>query len=294
MATRQKCWFGDGGGIRLDRVEDGHSLVKASALAKFAVQLRAWRQRSGWSQADLADKLLCSDSLVSGVETMNKTPTLDFAKRADQAFDLPGTFVVLHELVSREAWPSYFAPVIDFETRAVRIHEWELRVIPGLLQTEGYARSVISAGKPRLGPDGLDRLVTSRIERQRILTRDDPPMYWAVLHEGTLRHMVGGRAVMAGQLDKIIDIARLPDAVIQVLPFAASDHPGADGPISVFDFADDSPVAYTECKGGGMIVEAASQVAELMTTVNLIRAVALPPRESMNLLTQIRSEIGDD
>ena len=89
-------------------------------------------------------------------------------------------------------------------------------------------------------------------------------MYWAVLHEGTLRHLVGGRAVMAGQLDKIIDIARLPDAVIQVLPFAASDHPGADGPISVFDFADDGPVAYTECNGGGMIVEAADQVAELM------------------------------
>jgi len=91
-----------------------------------------------------------------------------------------------------------------------------------------------------------------------------------------------------------IDIARLPAAVIQVLPFAASDHPGTDGPISVFDFADDGPVAYTECNGGGMIVEAAGQVAELMTTVNLIRAVALPPRESMNLLTQIRSEIGDD
>ena len=294
MATQQKCWFANGGGIKLGRVEDGHSLVKTSALAKFAAQLRAWRQRSGWSQADLAGKLLCSDSLVSGVETMSKTPTLDFAKRADQAFDLPGTFVVLHELVSREAWPSYFAPVIDFETRAVRIHEWELRVIPGMLQTEGYARSVISAGKPRLGPDGLDRLVTSRIERQRILTRDDPPMYWAVLHEGTLRHLVGGRAVMAGQLDKIIDIARLPDAVIQVLPFAASDHPGTDGPISVFDFADDASVAYTECNGGGMIVESADQVAELMTTVNLIRAVALPPRESMNLIMQIRSEIDDE
>jgi Domain of unknown function (DUF5753) len=153
---------------------------------------------------------------------------------------------------------------------------------------------VISAGKPRLGPDALDRLVGSRIERQRLLTRDDPPMYWAVLHEGTLRHMVGSRAVMAGQLDKIIDIARLPDAVIQVLPFTAIDHPGADGPISVFDFTDAASVAYTECNGGGMIVESAAQVAELMMTVNLIRAVALPPRESMNLLTQIRNEIGDD
>jgi transcriptional regulator with XRE-family HTH domain len=275
-------------------VGDGDSLVKASALAKFADQLRAWRQRSGWSQVDLAEKLLCSDSLVSGVETMNKTPTLDFAKRLDEAFSLPGTFVAWHELISREAWPSYFAPVIDFETRAVRIHEWELRVIPGLLQTEGYARSVISAGKPRLGPDVLDRLVTSRIERQRILTRDDPPMFWAVLHEGALRHQVGGRAVMAEQLDKLVDIARLPDAVIQVLPFTASDHPGTDGPIAVFDFTDAASVAYTECKGGGMIVESPGQVADLMTTVNLIRAVSLPPRESMNLLMQIRNEIGND
>jgi Domain of unknown function (DUF5753) len=228
------------------------------------------------------------------VENTKKTPTLDFARRLDEVFGIPGTFVALHELISREAWPSYFAPVIDFEARAVRIHEWELRVIPGLLQTESYARSVISAGKPRLSSDGLDRAVSARMARQQILTRDDPPMLWTVLHEGTLRHVVGSRAVMAEQLDKIIDIARMPDVLIQVLPFIASDHPGTDGPISVFDFAASPSVAYTECNGGGMIVESPDQVAELMTTTNLIRAVALPPRASMTLLTQIRSEMGDD
>ncbi|MBV9447034.1 MAG: helix-turn-helix transcriptional regulator [Streptosporangiaceae bacterium] len=274
-------------------MEDSTPAVKASALAKFAGQLKAWRKRSGWSQVELADKLLCSDSLVSGVETTNKTPTLDFAIRCDEAFDLPGTFAALHELISREAWPSYFAPVIDFETRAVRIHEWELRVVPGLLQTEDYARAVISAGKPRLGPDALDRKVNGRMERQRILTRDNPPMLWSVLHEGALRHVIGSRAVMAEQLDKLIAVSRTPDVVIQVLPFIASDHPGSDGPISVFDFADERSVAYTECKGGGMIVESSPQVAELMTTLNLIRAAALPPRESTSLLTQIRSELDD-
>jgi transcriptional regulator with XRE-family HTH domain len=270
------------------------SAVKASALATFAEQLRAWRQRQGWSQAELAEKLLCSDSLVSGVERVNKTPTLDFAMRVDEAFGIPGTFVALHVLISREAWPSYFAPVVDFETRAVRIHEWELRVIPGLLQTEGYARSVISAGKPRLGPDALDRAVGARLERQRILVRDSPPMYWTVLHEGMLRHVVGSRATMADQLEKVIDAARMPDIVIQVLPFTAGDHPGTDGSVAVFDFADAPSVAYTECNGGGMIVESPDQVGDLMTTLNLIRAAALPQRESMNLLVQIRSEIGDD
>ena len=270
------------------------SVVKASALATFAGQLRAWRKRLGWSQAELAGKLLCSDSLVSGVETKNKTPTLDFALRLDEAFGTPDTFAALHGLISREAWPSYFAPVIDFETRAVRIHEWELRVIPGLLQTASYARSVISAGKPRYGPDDLDRAVGGRLDRQRILTRDNAPMYWTVLHEGTLRHVVGSPAITAEQLDKIIGVARAPDVVIQVLPFTASDHPGTDGSLAVFDFADAPSVAYTECKGGGMIVESPEQVAELMTTLNLIRAAALPPRESLDLLMQIRSETGDD
>ncbi len=267
------------------------SLVKTSAMAAYAAQLRAWRQQSGWSQAELAEKLLCSDSLVSGVETMGKTPTRDFATRSDEAFGTPGTFTALHELISREAWPSYFAPVIDFETRAVRIHEWELRVVPGLLQTEDYARTVISAGKPRSGADELDCSVNARLERQRILSGDNPPMLWDVLHEGVLRHVIGGPAVMAGQLDKLIALAGVPGVVIQVLPFSANDHPGTDGPISVFDFSDAPSVAYTECNGGGMIVEAADQVAELMTTVNMIRAAALPPRESMDLLRQIRSEV---
>lgn len=275
-------------------MEDSRSVVKASALAKFAEQLRAWRKSRGWSQVVLADKLLCSDSLVSGVETGDKTPTLEFAIKCDEAFGTPGTFVALHELISREAWPSYFAPVIDFETRAIRIHEWELRVIPGLLQTENYARSVIRAGKPRLSADALDRAVSGRMERQRILARDNPPLLWSVLHEGTLRHVIGSRAIMAEQLDKIIDMARMPDVVIQVLPFTACDHPATDGPISVFDFADAPTVAYTECNGGGMIVESPEQVGELVTALNLIRATSLPPQESISLLTQIRSEIGDE
>jgi transcriptional regulator with XRE-family HTH domain len=181
----------DGGGLVV-------SAVKTSALEAFAVQLKAWRKKHGWSQGDLADKLAYSDLLVSGIETMAKTPTLDFARRCDEVFDAPGTFVLLHGLLSREAWPSYFAPVIDFENQAVRIHEWELRVVPGLLQTEDYARSVITAGKPRLGGAELDRKVNARIERQRLFERDNPPMYWTVLSEGALRQVIGSPSIMGG------------------------------------------------------------------------------------------------
>jgi transcriptional regulator with XRE-family HTH domain len=270
------------------------SAVKTSALAAFAAQLKAWRKCRGWSQGDLAARLTYSDSLVSGIETMAKTPTLDFAKRCDEVFETPRTFVSLHELVSREAWPSYFAPVIDFELQAVRIHEWEMRVIPGLLQTEDYARSVISVGNLRITQVELDRKVNGRLDRQRIFERDMPPMYWTVLHEGALRHLIGSPAIMEAQLDRLIDAGQSPDIVIQILPFTASDHPGADGPIQVFDLPDAVSVAYMECNGGGMITETPEAVSDLMTKLNLIRAAALPPRESMTLLRQIRSEIVHD
>jgi transcriptional regulator with XRE-family HTH domain len=266
------------------------SAVKTSALEAYATQLRAWRKKNGWSQVDLAARLIYSDALVSAIETMTKTPTLDFARRCDEVFEAPGTFIVLHTLLSREAWPSYFAPVIDFENQAIRIHEWELRVVPGLLQTEDCARAVITAGKPRLGEAELERKVNSRIDRQRIFERDKPPMYWTVLSEGALRQVIGSPAIMAEQLDKIIVAASSPLVVIQVLPFDASDHPGTDGPITIFDFVDAPSTAYTECKGGGMITEDAEAVADLTITMNMIRAAALPQQESMTLLRQIRSE----
>jgi hypothetical protein len=151
---------------------------------------------------------------------------------------------------------------------------------------------VITAGKPRLGEAELDRKVTGRIERQRLFERDNPPMYWTVLHEGTLRQVIGSPSITGEQLDKIIETARSPHIVVQVLPFTASDHPGTDGPITVFDFADAPSTAYLECNGGGMIIESPEAVAEQATTMNMLRAAALPQRESMDLLRLIRSEIG--
>ena len=267
--------------------------MKTTSLAAFASQLRAWRQQMGWTQVEAADKLGYSASLVSGIETMDKTPTADFAQRCDTTFQTPGTFATMRNLVAREVWPSYFAPVIDLEATAIRIHEWEMRVVPGLLQTEDYARAVISAGKPRDTSAAIDRAVSARLERQAILQRENPPMLWHVLHEGVLRHVVGSPAIMREQLDKLAELAREPGVVIQILPFTASDHPGTDGPILVYDFDGASSVAYTECNGGGRIVESADEVGDLMMIVNMIRAAALPPRESARLIQQVRSELAD-
>lgn len=261
-------------------------------MSKFANQLRGWRARRGWSQAELAGELGYSNALVSQVEQEHKPPSAEFAAKCDEVFETPATFADLQELVAREAWPSYFAPVIDSETRAVQVHEWEQRVVPGLLQTEDYARSVIRAGQPRILADELERKVASRIERQAIFARAaGRPMYWVVIHEGVLRHVVGSPEIMQTQLDRLIEAADSPDVLIQVLPYSANDHPGTDGPILVFDFAGAPSSGYTECNGGGMIVEQPEQVAGLVTRINLIRAAALSPRESRKYIVRIRDEI---
>ena len=274
------------------KVRESAATAKASAMSKFANQLRNWRLKQGWTQVDLAGKLGYSNALVSQVEQQQKAPSADFAAKCDEVFDTPATFADLQELVAREAWPSYFAPVIDAETRATQIHQWELRVVPGLLQTEDYARSVIKAGQPRISSDELERKVASRMERQAIFARESGrPMFWAVIHEGVLRHVVGSPEIMRGQLDRLIEAADSPDIIIQVLPYTASDHPGTDGPTLVYEFTDVPSSGYTECKGGGMMVEQPEQVAGLVTTMSLIRAAALSPRESRSYIVKIRDEI---
>ena len=274
------------------KVKEPVAAVKASAMSKFAKQLQGWRTKRGWTQVELAEKLGYSNALVSQIEQQQKASSADFAAKCDEVFDTPETFADLQELVAREAWPSYFAPVIDAETRATQVHEWDQRVIPGLLQTEDYARSVIKAGQPRISPDDLERKVSSRLERQAIFLREsDRPMYWVVVHEGVLRHVVGSPEIMCAQLDRLIEAAESPDIIIQVLPYSAGDHPGTDGPVKVFDFAGAPSSGYTECNGGGMIIEQPEQVAGLVTTMSLIRAAALSPRESRNCIVKIRDGI---
>ena len=265
--------------------------AEPSALGIFAAELKAQRTRLGWTQAELGDKMGFSGSFVSDVERSERTPRIDFARACDREMGLPGSLERLHELVQRSAYPSWFSPVIPFEASAVRIHGWELGAVPGLLQTEEYARAQIKSGRPADTGSAIDRLVSARIERQAILTGDSPPMIWYVIDEGALRHVVGSPAVMGAQLDRLIEASDTPGIVIQVLPFRSDNHAGSDGPITVYEFAKEPTVAYTECYSGGRIVEAHAEVGGLMTVLSLIRASALAPRESRELIRQIRSEL---
>jgi transcriptional regulator with XRE-family HTH domain len=279
--------------LGVGQVETSVPDVKTTSLEAFASQLRSWRLQMNWTQVEMGGKLGYSASLVSGIETMDKAPTADFAARCDELLNAPGTFVTLHELVAREAHPAFFAPGIPFEQETVRIHGWALGVVPGLLQTEDYAHALITSGRPKDSGEEIDRLVAARMARQDILTSETAPLLWYVLDESVLRHVVGGLAVMRRQVDRLLDAADSPGVVLQTLPFTADNHAGVDGPITVYEFAASPSVCYTECFNGGRIVEGREEVADLMTVISLIRASALSARDSRGLMRRMRSEIGD-
>jgi transcriptional regulator with XRE-family HTH domain len=267
--------------------------AEPGAADYFAAELKAQRAKRGWTQAETGDKIGYSGSYVSDIERGARLATREFALACDREFDTPGTFERWQEVAKRAAYPSFFAPVLRFEQEAARIHGWALGAVPGLLQTERYARSVIRARQPQASDAAIERTVTARMERQSILGRPQPPLLWYVLHEGLLRHQVGDKEITGEQLDKLIKAAELPGIVMQVLPFTAYDHAGVEGPITIYERPAEPTVGYTECYAGGRIVEDSEEIADLLTVLSLLRAAALSPRESLALIKQIRRELDD-
>ena len=259
--------------------------------AMFTEELRARREQAGLLQRELAEKAHVSLSSVKQYEAGKKKPGRKFATWCDDFYGCPGTFERLYDGMIAESYPSWFGPRVLFEDKAMCIHEWEMRGIPGLLQTRSYASAVIRACRPYDTQDELEHDAAARIERQNILLREDPPKLWVVLGEGVLRQAVGGLRVMREQLDHLLSLAQAQGIVLQILPFAVSDAPGVDGPAALFEFDESPPVAYLEGWGSGRVLKDPREVAAIATALSVIKGCALSPIDSAQLMTKIRSEL---
>ena len=262
----------------------------ATFRAMFIEELKARREQTGLLQREFAEKAHVSLSSVKQYERGKKKPERKFAAWCDEFYGCPGTFVRLYDGMVAESYPSWFGPRVLFEDKATRIHEWEMRGIPGLLQTRSYASAVISACRPYDTEDELERDAAARIERQNILMRDDAPKLWVVLGEGVLRQAVGGARVMREQLGHLLSLAEAQGIVLQVLPFTVTDAPGVDGPAAIFEFDDSPTVAYLEGWGSGRVLKDPKEVAVIATGLSMIKGCALSPIDSAQFMKKIRSE----
>jgi hypothetical protein len=220
-------------------------------------------------------------------------PTLDLSQACDGAFHLPGTFVRAFKRITLESFPGWFAPVIPFETQATKIQSWDIGSLPGLLQTADYARASFRAGRPNAPDDIIERDVAGRMQRQEIFDREHPSAVWFIIDELALRRVYGSKAIMAAQLDKLLEMSAQPGIVIQIMPIEAADCAGMDGPITVYDIPGSPQVGYTEGCKVGRILDEPDEVATLVTKFDHLRATALSQRESSRLLAKIRSDYSE-
>jgi transcriptional regulator with XRE-family HTH domain len=268
----------------------------SNAVEKFAAELRAWRIHMGLSQNSLGDLIGYSGSHVSSVETMQRTPVLDFAKKCDKALATPGTFERMHDLIAREAYPPWFAPFVHLEQAATRISSWESRCFTGLLQTVDYARAICRAGHPEWSDDLVEKDVAGRIDRQKILDRgildgERPPSCWFVISEAAFRTIIGDEAVLSSQISHVAELARLPSITVQVYPFSVPDCPGIDGPVTLFEFETRPSAGYAEGYEAGRTIESPRDVAMLVAMFDHLRAAALSPRDSATWIATLGSEL---
>ena len=262
---------------------------QVSALAMFSEELRRARAGASLTRDQLAEKIAYSPSLVAHVETGSRAPSVDFARRADDALRTGGLLSRLQPLVRSEAYPAWFRGWVEIERQATSLRWFEPLLIPGLLQTEEYARAVLQAANPDSSADEISRQVGARMDRQSILTHDEPPLLWVIIDECVLARPVGGTRVMREQVDHLIEAARLPRIMLQVVPADAGAHPGLAGQFAIAGFDGSPDVAYLDSALAGQIVERAGDVSRVALLYDLLKAEALAPRSSMDL---VRKAIG--
>jgi transcriptional regulator with XRE-family HTH domain len=257
-----------------------------SALALFAAELQAARTRAGMSQDELAARINYSPSLVGMVESMRRVPRLDFAQRCDEALATTGTFGRLHGHLRTAPFPSWFRPFAQHEAEATALRTFELVLVPGLLQTGEYARALLCT-KVGATEDEVDQLVTARLERQAILDRDNPPLFWVLIDEDALHRPVGGRDVMRVQVEHVAEMAGRPNVVVQVIPADVGAHQGLVGAFVIADFAKAPSIVYLETALTGLVVERAEDVAAVTLTYDTLKTEALPRAASLGLLREV-------
>ncbi|MET9466357.1 helix-turn-helix transcriptional regulator [Streptomyces sp. NPDC006544] len=258
----------------------------ASPLDYYGSELRRLREAAGLKQGQLGDIVFCAASLIGQIETARKVPTRDFSERIDAALGTGGVFSRLVGLVLRSQLPTWFQAYAEMEARATYISTFQAQLVDGLLQTEAYARAVLGVRNPK----DLDAKVAARMERQRILGRENPPLMWVVMSEAVLYQQIGGAKVMRDQLSHLLSLRTWEWAKVQILPFEAGAHAGLPGSFSLLRFDDDPDVVYTEDFVQGHMTANPQALREGSLRYDHLQAAALSVEDSAARIARVMEE----
>ncbi|MFE5188751.1 Scr1 family TA system antitoxin-like transcriptional regulator [Streptomyces sp. NPDC056628] len=256
----------------------------SSPRALLGAELRHAREKAGLSQDKLGRLLFVSGSFVGQLEAGTRRLQTEQARVLDEVLGTGDFFRRNCRVTARSRYPEHFAQAAEAEATATEIREYAPLLVPGLLQTPAYAEAVCRAYQPTAPQETIDRLVSARMERTRLLSDPTEPLLWVVLDEAALRRLTGGREVMAEALRHIAALVRRSRVLVQVLPFEAGAHAAMQGALKLMEFDDAPPLVYFEGIGTGRLEDDPATVRRRRHTYDLLAACALSPRKSLALI----------
>jgi transcriptional regulator with XRE-family HTH domain len=274
-------------------------------LRRLAAELRALRESAGLTREDVADRTGINTVTLYRVENARARPQARTLMTLLDLYEVAGERKAELRAILRDArqrgWlqayesmlPQPYTTYIGFEAEAASIWNYETLFVPGLLQTEDYARAVTRAGIPGGTDDEIGQRVEIRMHRQQVLEGDNPPGLWVIMDEAAIRRQVGGSAVMRAQLDRLVHAAALPHITLQIIPFSAGAHAGMLGSFVLMQFEDESvtDVIYLDSMAGTLFLESGAELRRYRLAFEYLRADALSPDGSRVLLTEIRDQM---
>ena len=270
-------------------------------LRRLAAELRSLRAASGLTRETVVERTGINAATLYRIEHGRVRPqtrtlrTLLDLYGADQ--EQQAELLGLLRDARQRGWlhafqselPEHYTTYIGFEGEAHSVWNYESLLVPGLLQTQDYARAVVRGGLPGASGDEVERRVEVRMERQGVLHNDNPLNMWSIVDEAALRRQVGGPAVMQAQLRYLMEVSELPNVTLQVIPFDAGAHPGMPGSFVFMQFAEAAipDVIYIDSMAGELFLEEEADVRRYRLTFEHLRAVAISPDASRLLVASI-------
>jgi len=268
-------------------------------------QLRRLRERARLSRTEAGDSIRASDSKISrlelgrvGFKERDVTDLLTLygvtdADERDQLLELakqtnqPGWWHAYNDLM-----PKWLEDFVGLEEAANRIRAYELQFVPGLLQTEDYARALASHGEPKMVTDAVERRVALRMRRQKLLVGPEAPRLWAVIDESVLHRPIGGAKVLKAQIDQLLELTTLSHIALQEVPYSVSGY-HAEGAFTLLSFAEPElpNIAYIEHLSGALYLEKLDEIETYSRALDQLAVVGETPDASRQLLAKRRAEI---
>ncbi|MFG2862151.1 Scr1 family TA system antitoxin-like transcriptional regulator [Streptomyces sioyaensis] len=261
-----------------------------SPSARFGQRLRRLRDERGWTQEELAERMGCSGTHISAVETGRRSPTPRFAANADRVFGTGDQLQRQAQAVRYTALLEGFPAYVTHEARAAEVRLYEVGVIPGLLQTPEYAAALEADAVRReaITPEQAEERVGLVAQRQATLVRSPSPLIIAVLDEGCIRRPMGDPTIMDAQFERLLKFAEQPNTVLQVAPFSMGARRPFSLPVIVLTMPDRSLMSYAESAQRGHLERESTFVLPILTAYHQLQAEAMSQAASVAMISQLR------